>query len=69
MWDLIVSVPGHCLSFYFTEQFNLVFHILYFSTALGRYLLQAFYRKLITGNLVQHGLPSPQDMSLTQDSN
>ena len=36
MWDLIVSVPDHCLSFYFTKQFNLVFHILYFSTALGR---------------------------------
>ena len=21
MWDLIVSVPDHCLSFYFTEMF------------------------------------------------
>ena len=21
MWDLIVSVPGHCLSFYFTFHF------------------------------------------------
>ena len=20
MWDLIVSVPDHCLSFYFTDQ-------------------------------------------------
>ena len=20
MWDLIVSVPDHCLSFYFTEE-------------------------------------------------
>ena len=25
MWDLIVSVPGHCLSFYFTSTCNLLF--------------------------------------------
>ena len=24
MWDLIVSVPDHCLSFYFTETINFV---------------------------------------------
>ena len=23
MWDLIVSVPDHCLSFYFVAVFNL----------------------------------------------
>ena len=22
MWDLIVSVPDHCLSFYFSDQFR-----------------------------------------------
>ena len=22
MWDLIVSVPDHCLSFYFADLFN-----------------------------------------------
>ena len=22
MWDLIVSVPDHCLSFYFSDQIN-----------------------------------------------
>ena len=22
MWDLIVSVPDHCLSFYFLQEFN-----------------------------------------------
>ena len=22
MWDLIVSVPDHCLSFYFVSSFN-----------------------------------------------
>ena len=25
MWDLIVSVPDHCLSFYFTLESSLVF--------------------------------------------
>ena len=25
MWDLIVSVPDHCLSFYFTNVENLTF--------------------------------------------
>ena len=25
MWDLIVSVPDHCLSFYFDKIFNLSF--------------------------------------------
>ena len=24
MWDLIVSVPDHCLSFYFTRSFDLL---------------------------------------------
>ena len=23
MWDVIVSVPDHCLSFYFTSRFTL----------------------------------------------
>ena len=27
MWDLIVSVPDHCLSFYFTQE---VLTIIYF---------------------------------------
>ena len=25
MWDLIVSVPDHCLSFYFLSTFSLLF--------------------------------------------
>ena len=25
MWDLIVSVPDHCLSFYFSRNFVLLF--------------------------------------------
>ena len=26
MWDLIVSVPDHCLSFYFASHFESVLH-------------------------------------------
>ena len=28
MWDLIVSVPDHCLSFYFEKSFSLDFSLL-----------------------------------------
>ena len=27
MWDLIVSVPDHCLSFYFSFQWNFIRHV------------------------------------------
>ena len=27
MWDLIVSVPDHCLSFYFSKAFDKVNHL------------------------------------------
>ena len=26
MWDLIVSVPNHCLSFYFTYDFSILYN-------------------------------------------
>ena len=29
MWDLIVSVPDHCLSFYFVQNKRLVFALLF----------------------------------------
>ena len=37
MWDLIVSVPDHCLSFYFSEKNN------FFSTLKLRTKKKAFY--------------------------
>ena len=30
MWDLIVSVPDHCLSFYFEQKNNAYFSVLVF---------------------------------------
>ena len=34
----------------------------------GSRWLQAIYRKLNTENLVKHGFPRPQDISLTENS-
>ena len=29
MWDLIVSIPDHCLSFYFDKMFSEIFIIIF----------------------------------------
>ena len=40
MWDLIVSVPDHCLSFYFTRMFrNLDLSATLFPNKWGMYAL------------------------------
>ena len=31
MWDLTVSVPDHCLSFYFTGPFLFFFFVFFFA--------------------------------------
>ena len=30
MWDLIVSVPDHCLSFYFVKGYNIYQYLFFF---------------------------------------
>ena len=43
MWDLIVSVPDHCLSFYFSSYtFCCVFHYLNSQTQDFRYTIPDF---------------------------
>ena len=59
MWDLIVSVSDHCLSFYFTEMSNLhhFFQNLYsFSAALYDYSYDVQRLSMV---LCRHYCPNP----------
>ena len=46
MWDLIVSVPDHCLSFYFPPTMTLtLICVLFDKREFGRYLSGESYEK------------------------
>ena len=54
MWDLIVSVPDHCLSFYFSNRFKWLHNLVSFKPYVYEYFKNVCYdnrymAKLITG--------------------
>ena len=54
MWDLIVSVPDHCLSFYFSNRFKWLRNLVSFKPYVYEYFENACYdnrymAKFITG--------------------
>ena len=40
MWDLIVSVPDHCLSFYIEDETIQLYQSLYDITGCGRFIIE-----------------------------
>ena len=59
MWDLIVSVPDHCLSFYFVSkychtvkqiQIKLILTIVVAYVVLAQFLWKSFFHKLSESN-------------------